>query len=218
MKSKAHLIPMGILFSLIFITGCISGGPSDNYKSASTPGKTTTYEEKIPVKFEACAPYTGEKLSAADLKSFNNPDVAYTASYPSGWKYEVFLGTATFRPTAEKVPSAEILNEGSWGLAYKEKPTLETYTPFYINKRLVYDSGVDKLEESCTTTFLGQPAYKVVYNLYLDAEKPDVFTKSLEVWTVKNGEVYMLSYRADSTDFDANLPGVYEILDSAQLK
>ena len=217
MKSKARLFSLGILVLSIFIAGCISSGPSDYSKTQST--KAATYEEKIPVKFEACTLYTGEKLSAADLKAFNNPEVAYTVNYPSEWHYEIFLGTATFRPTEKKVPFAEIFTEGSWGVAYKgENPTLETFTPFYINKKLVYDSGVDKLEESCTTTFLGQPAYKVVYNLYLDAEKPNVFTKSLGVWTVKNGEVYMLSYRADSRDFDANLPGVYAILDSLQLK
>jgi eukaryotic-like serine/threonine-protein kinase len=71
-----------------------------------------------------------------------------------------------------------------------------------------------KVIESRATKLANQPAHQIYYS-----GKPTETAElqSLETWTIVNGKVYLLSYRAQPTDYASYLPSVIKSINSFKL-
>jgi serine/threonine-protein kinase len=68
--------------------------------------------------------------------------------------------------------------------------------------------------EARNTTLAGLPAYKSVYTATSDGDQ----LKVLETWTVKDGKVYLIMYKAAPSNYDTYLSAAQQMIDSFQIK
>ena len=76
------------------------------------------------------------------------------------------------------------------------------------------DSEGFKQIEAKNTTLAGLPAYKSVYTATSDGDQ----LKVLETWTVKDGKVFLIMYKAAPTNYDKHLSAAQKMIDSFQIK
>lgn len=196
-----------LLVGLVIVGGCISQSkdkPQNIYGG--------------PIQAAPCLA-SEKKQVTGEFSHFVDADTGLEFDYLPEWRSErTYGGDAVYRFTEKARPTLRVtkypaLDDGGLQL------TLETFTSYRINKRLKYDSGIfdDLFDESCSTTFAGNPAHKVVYKNYLDASRPDSVVKSMEVWTVKNDQVYLVSYHALQDEFDQYLDYANAFVDSFKI-
>jgi hypothetical protein len=71
-----------------------------------------------------------------------------------------------------------------------------------------------KIIESNSTTISFNPAYMIVFK-HKNTLAPIPFEfKNMQVWTIKDGKVYILSYNADSSKYDYYLPIIKSMIES----
>jgi serine/threonine-protein kinase len=70
------------------------------------------------------------------------------------------------------------------------------------------------LIESGNTTLAGNPAYKAVYTF----NYAGLSTKTMEIWTIKEGKLYSITYVTTPRNYDANVETAQKMIDSFQIK
>lgn len=236
MKSRTALL--AALLLLAVISGCVNNLPTSGTKGTAqdvgndAPSAPPELPREKPVQptqeQSSFEPYTGTFEPCAESESFSgelgsfSADPAFTPykfSYPAEWEWEVLLGEVTLYPTENSLPSISVGRGDS--LPTGTQASLENYDAYRINKRLKEDSGIDELDEACSTTLLGAPAHKVIYTIIPDAElvgKPEMYIKTVEIWAEKGGEIYMVSARSRAKDFDVFMPALNKVAESLELK
>ncbi len=90
--------------------------------------------------------------------------------------------------------------------------TLSSVTPDII-------SGIQNISDfkqidAGNTTFAGNPAYKIVYTATDNGNK----LKVTQIWTVKDGKAYFITYKAAPNNYDTYLSAAQQMIDSFQIK
>jgi hypothetical protein len=67
--------------------------------------------------------------------------------------------------------------------------------------------------EAGNATLAGNPAYKVVYTATIDGNK----FKLTQIWTVKNGKEYFITYKAAPNNYDQYAGTAQQMIDSFQI-
>ena len=92
-----------------------------------------------------------------------------------------------------------------------EQPiTLDEYTEFTLQE--IADLG-GTVGESRPTTLSGAPAYRVSYRAELDGDE----YRALAVWTIRDGEVWLVTYTSDLARYNPGLPEIETLLTSIEL-
>jgi hypothetical protein len=135
----------------------------------------------------------------------------FTIKYPSDWSKDVKQSGATdvvfVLPTNN---ATENLNVQVINLSAND--TLSTVTPDII-------SGIQNISDfkqidAGNTTFAGNPAYKIVYMATDNGNS----LKVTQIWTVKNGKAYFITYKAASNNYDTYASAAQQMIDSFQIK
>lgn len=73
-----------------------------------------------------------------------------------------------------------------------------------------------ELNESTTITVAGgNPAHKMVYT---NVEENNIQTKTMQVLTIKNDKIYLITYTAEQRKYDSYLPTIQKMIDSFRIK
>jgi eukaryotic-like serine/threonine-protein kinase len=136
----------------------------------------------------------------------------YSIAYPSDWgkpdeqnssALVVFL-----TPTNNKT---ENLNVQVYNLSASD--TLSSETDALLSEL----NGLSNftLVNEGNTTLAGNPAYKVVFTVTTSTGDN---LKATQIWTVKDGKEYIITYKGTPTNYDTYLSAAQQMIDSFQIK
>ena len=92
--------------------------------------------------------------------------------------------------------------------------SLDTYTNLSLSQ--AQESLQDfKLLNSSSTTLAGLPAHMITYSY---TEQMGTPLQSLQVWTIKDGIVYTVTYGGTPEEFESSLPVLQSVLDTFRLE
>jgi hypothetical protein len=135
----------------------------------------------------------------------------YSIKYPSDWTKDVPKSGAIsvlFRmPTNNAV---ENLNVQVWNRSANE--TLSSRTALML--AAVQDLSNFTEFSDGNTTLGGKPAYKITYTATYDGNN----LKFTQIWTIKHGKEYLITYKADPKNFDTYASTAQQMIDSFKIK
>jgi hypothetical protein len=145
-----------------------------------------------------------------DLATYSNPNLGFSLEYPSDWQKEEILtfvspqggidnrAPEVIRVTTEVLPTSDF--------------SLDRYSEAALGQ---VESFQDfKLLNSSFTTLAGLPAYMILYTFTEESQTP---LQILQLWTVKDGMAYIITYNGTYEEFDSSLPAMQSIVDSFTL-
>lgn len=153
----------------------------------------------------------GNQTGISDLVPYNNPNLGFSLEYPTNWEKEESLtfvspqgGIGNRTPeviniTTELLPTSDF--------------NLERYTEAALGQVEVFQDF--RLLNSSSTTLAGLPAHLIVYTFTDENQTP---LQNLQVWTVKDGMAYIVTYGGTPEEFDSSLPAFQSIIDSFSLE
>jgi eukaryotic-like serine/threonine-protein kinase len=94
----------------------------------------------------------------------------------------------------------------------ESRNTLELFTPFRLDVIKQSAQNIKFIQEG-QQRLANQEAYQVTYTLEEDGKS----LQRLQVWTVKDGKVYILTYTAEPNEYEKYLPFVKQMISSFQI-
>ena len=167
--------------------------------SVSTAGCTSNVANQ--------ASNTGNQTSSASLNMATYESGNFTIQHPSDWK------NATLRTTFSD--SFSVLSGGTSVTAMSMNMSVGSLSS-YSNSRIetLKSNSNYTLIESGNTTLAGNPAYKAIYTLNYEG----ISGKFMEIWTIKEGKIYSITYTATPGNYDTNVETAQKMIDSFQIK
>jgi hypothetical protein len=155
---------------------------------------------------------TMDPTGTNDLIPYSNPNLGFSLGYPSDWQKEESL---TFIS-----PTGGIGNRGPEVISITTEllPTsdysLEKYTQASLDQ---VESFQDfQLLNSTSTILAGLPAHLIIYSFTDDEDQTPL--QNLQVWTVKDGMAYVITYGGTPEEFDSSLPVLQNVMGSFELE
>jgi hypothetical protein len=154
---------------------------------------------------------TGNQTNINDLVSYSNPNLRFSLEYPSEWEKEESLtfvspqgGIGNRTPEVISI-TTEVLPTSDFGL--------DSYTEAALGQ---VESFQDfRLLNSSSTTLAGLPAHMILYTFTDESQTP---LENLQVWTIKDGIAYVITYGGTPEEFDSSLPTFRSVMDSFTLE
>lgn len=164
----------------------------------------------LSVLVAGCGSNIGNKTSSGvTTKTFESAN--FTIQYPSDWiKNEPKNGTVTVFFVTPTNNATENLNVQVGNLSASD--TLESITSAQIAH--VQEFADFTQIEAGNATLAGNPAYKIVYTATYDGD----FQKATQIWTVKDGKVYLVTYKTAPDDYNTYLSAAQQMIDSFKIK
>ncbi|HZE77971.1 MAG TPA: PsbP-related protein [Nitrososphaeraceae archaeon] len=193
-----------ILVSLILI--------SNSSTSSSTPSSSSSSSSTL---------YAFALFGLGSSPKDNNNFLTYQDStlgikidYPAGWTQELHVGgLVTFLTMLESDTNTYPAGLGVTVQNLASKNTsLNEITKVQI-KNLTQNHPDFKLIESTKSMLAGIVAHKIVF---IATDNSGHERKAMQIWTLKDGRAYLLTYKAQPEEFSHYLPLVQKMIDSFQ--
>jgi hypothetical protein len=153
----------------------------------------------------------GNQTGISDLVPYNNPNLGFSLEYPTNWEKEESLtfvspqgGIGNRTPEVISI-TTEVLPTSDFNL--------ERYTEAALSQVEVFQDF--RLLNSSSTTLGGLPANLIVYTFTDESQTP---LQNLQVWAVKDGMAYVITYGGTPEEFDSSLPAFQSVIDSFSLE
>jgi hypothetical protein len=153
----------------------------------------------------------GNQTGISDVVPYNNPNLGFSLEYPANWEKEESLtfvspqgGVGNRTPEVISI-TTEVLPTSDFNL--------ERYTAAALGQVEVFQDF--RLLNSSSTTLGGFPSHLIVYTFTDESQTP---LQNLQVWTVKDGMAYVITYGGTPEEFDSSLPAFQSIIDSFSLE
>jgi hypothetical protein len=153
---------------------------------------------------------TGNQTNISDLVSYSNPNLGFSLEYPSEWEKEESLtfvspqgGIGNRTPEVISI-TTEVLPTSNY--------SLDSYTEAALGQ--VESFKGFRLLNSSSTTLAGLPAHMIVYSFTDESQTP---LENLQVWTIKDGMAYVITYGGTPEEFDSSLPTFQSVMDSFRI-
>lgn len=164
----------------------------------------------LSVLAAGCTSNVGNPTPLAPINTYDSAK-GFTITYPPDWTKDVPKSgpiSVLFRmPTNNP---AENLNVQIWNRSVNE--TLSTRTALHLAAVQEFSNYT---ELSAGNTTLGSnPAYKVSYAATYDGDN----LKFTQIWTIKHGKEYLITYKADPKDLDTYASTAQQMIDSFKIK
>jgi hypothetical protein len=156
----------------------------------------------------ACGGGSEQEAAPAGWATYSNSSLGFNIQYPQDWKnWEGLVGDVTFvTPTTDaSVPPAVIFVS-----VYEENLTLSQHVDECILAMKSSSLGYN-IPESSETTVAGMPAHKFVVTC---KSKDQSLMKQMDVHTIKNNTVYIITYMVFESDYPIYLDTAQHMIDS----
>lgn len=142
---------------------------------------------------------------------YSNSDLGFSVEYPSDWQKEESLSFIS-PPGGINNQSPEVIS-----ITTELLPTpdfsLDSYTAAALNQ---VESLQDfELLNSSPINLAGLPSHMIAYSFTDESQTP---LQNLQVWTVKDGMAYVITYGGIPEEFDSSLPVMRKMMDSFSLE
>jgi len=165
----------------------------------------------VSVLAAGCTFNLGNPTAPASPTNTYDSAKGFSIKYPPDWTKDepkngaisVLFGMPTNNDT-------ENLNVQVWNLSANE--TLQSRTAVLLPAVQGFSDFTQI--EAVNTNLAGNPAYKVVYTANIDGD----LLKLTQIWTVKNGKEYIITYKAAPNNYDTYASTAQQMIDSFQIK
>jgi hypothetical protein len=165
----------------------------------------------VSVLAAGCTFNLGNPTTPASPTNTYDSGKGFSIKYPSDWTKDepkngaisVLFGMPTNNDT-------ENLNVQVWNLSANE--TLVSRTAVLLPAVQSFSNFTQI--EAVNTNLAGNPAYKVVYTANIGGD----LLKLTQIWTVKNGKEYIITYKAAPNNYDTYASTAQQMIDSFQIK
>jgi hypothetical protein len=137
---------------------------------------------------------TGNETNIYDLVSYSNPNLRFSLEYPSEWEKDESLtfvspqgGIGNRTPEVISI-TTEVLPTSDFGL--------DSYTEAALGQVESFQNF--RLLNSSSTTLAGLPAHMILYTFTDESQTP---LENLQVWTIKDGIAYVITYGGTPEEF-----------------
>lgn len=157
-----------------------------------------------------CTSNVGNPTPSAPTNTYDSAK-GFTIKYPSDWTKDVPKSgpiSVLFRMPTNN--AAENLNVQVWNRSANE--TLSNRTAMML--AAVQDFSNYTEISAGNTTLGGNPAYKVTYTATYGGD----YLKFTQIWTIKHGKEYIITYKADPKNFDTYASTAQQMIDSFKIK
>jgi serine/threonine-protein kinase len=165
----------------------------------------------VSVLASGCTFNVGNTTTSSTTTTYTSSK-GYSITYPSDWSKpdEQNSGAAVvfLTPTNNKT---ENLNVQVYNLTASD--TLSNITSSIRSE--VENFSDFKLIDAGNTTLAGNPAYKIVYTATTSNGNN---LKVTQIWTVKDGKEYIITYKGAPTNYETHLSAAQKMIDSFQIK
>jgi hypothetical protein len=165
----------------------------------------------VSVLSAGCAFNAGNPKPLASPTNTYDSATGFTIKYPLDWaKSEPKSGAISVLFRIPTNNATENLNVQVWNRSAND--TLSNLTAGIL-------SAVQGLSEftqieAGNTTLAGNPAYKIVYTTTVEG----YYQKVTEIWTVKGGKEYLITYKAAPSNYDTYTSTAQQMIDSFKIK
>jgi PsbP-like protein len=202
---RSTFILMLKLLAIVSIPYGISEGYSITNNSAIAQSSTESSEGISIVGNQKTASNV-----TTDLATYSNPNLGFSLEYPSDWQKEESLtfvspqgGIDNRSPEAISI-TTEILPTSDFSLDRYSEAALRQVESFQDFKLL----------NSSSTILAGLPAHMILYTFTDESLTP---LQNLQVWTIKDGVAYIITYGGVPEEFESSLPALQNVMDSFSL-
>jgi hypothetical protein len=146
--------------------------------------------------------------------TYQDSTLGIKIDYPAGWAQELHVGgLVTFLTMLESDTNTYPAGLGVTVQNLASKNTsLNEITKVQI-KNLTQNHPDFKLIESTKSMLAGIVAHKIVF---IATDNSGHERKAMQIWTLKDGRAYLLTYKAQPEEFSHYLPLVQKMIDSFQ--
>ncbi|MBD2431273.1 MULTISPECIES: serine/threonine-protein kinase [Fischerella] len=148
-----------------------------------------------------------EQYSPADIEFsiYENPSYSVRIKYPQSWKLQQigdpFTGDVVkfwprSRGSTNKLTAEVNINVEN----LKEPTSLVEYTNLSVNEIVQFLNNA-RIHDSHPTKLSNLPAHEVIYS----GKEEGYNIKRLTIWTLKNNQVYIITYTAEESEYDKYL-------------
>ncbi len=215
----------------------------DSFKVALIPSNNTRLADNLTTDTAASNTITNKppdisSIPAARIKfsMYSEPSIGIEFPYPTGWEpilreeSDNFTAIEILFPNTTSSINSANFSSAHWHgpstsfivLSIAEEPlsssdpnataVLESLTKQKL--ALANQTLPDfKLIESNSTTLAGNPAHRIVYSL----QSLSTVFQSMNIWTVKGGKEYMISYSQPEDEYPIYLPVVQQMIESFKI-
>lgn len=154
---------------------------------------------------------TGNQTNINDLVSYSSPNLGFSLEYPSEWEKEESLTfVSPYGGIGNRTP--EVISITTEVLPTSDF-SLDSYTEAALGQ---VESFQDfRLLNSSSTTLAGLPAHMILYTFTDESQTP---LENLQVWTIKDGIAYVITYGGTPEEFDSSLPTFRSVMDSFSIE
>jgi hypothetical protein len=154
------------------------------------------------------------------MKSYENTNHGIRLQYPTDWTESTsgipaYNGIIVFysplRNLTDVLPAEVTVSITS----YSNPISLDEYTK--VTLAALEQQGI-KIDNSAAHTLAGNPGYSITFSPSNQTSQSGLDFKMMQAWTVIDNKVYLLSFNADTSKFDAFLPTAQKIIDSLQVQ
>jgi hypothetical protein len=171
-----------------------------------------------------------DSFQISDFLLYENPTIGVKMEYPIDWvkieeeatqynylgsnnsQYPIVVG---FLPPLQNNSDRFTENLTISVESVTQNTTLDVYTD--VTVKLYNATNFDLVESDTTTTLAGSPAHKVIFESRTKGEENEANYKLLQIWTVKGGKAYRITFQADPERYSEILPIAQKMIDSFQI-
>ncbi|MBW4641659.1 MAG: protein kinase [Goleter apudmare HA4340-LM2] len=152
-----------------------------------------------------------------EYSTYENPRYSIQIQYPLSWKVQPIGDTFTgdvvkfwLSPiNSTKKPLVEVnINVEN----VKDSTSLEGYTNISVNEITQFFTDVVILD-SHATKLSDFPAHQVIYS----GKEEGYNVKRMAVWTLRNNKAYIITYKAEESQYDKHLQTAQQMIDSLKI-
>ena len=152
-----------------------------------------------------------------ELLVYENPGLGFQIQYPSNWiKEEAYKESIVSFASPLKNQITDKFHE-ILGLAISptHSQTLQDYTITHLSKLMGSNMiDLDLLESQTNATLAGNPAHKLVY---VHKGPGGIENKVMEVYTIKNGKLYDITYHGSTDEYPSSLSTAEEMINTFKI-
>jgi hypothetical protein len=149
-------------------------------------------------------------LSKQGFLTYTNSEYGFKIDYPADWSVRENIMGAVVVFLSPRESTSDNFLENVNIIVQDNSMTLEEYTNISLAQLPQYVSDLEIISSE-RTTLGGNPAYKVVFTgVYNNSNR----LEWMQVWTMKDNKVYLITYTAQPQSFSKYLPQVQHMFDS----
>jgi hypothetical protein len=199
------IIPYVIFAGYGITNTAIAQSLTESPEGIDTAGNQTTDLGSLTVTNDTVTTAMGNPIP------YNNPSFGFTLEFPSNWQKGESLTLVSPQGGIDN-QSPEVISIDSEVLPSSDL-SLDTYSEASLSQVKSFQDF--KLLNSSSTTLAGLPAHMIVYSFVDESETP---LQNLQVWTVKDGTAYIITYTGTPEEFESSLPALQGVMDSFRLE